>query len=868
MPAGAFGACMIDQIVGHYRILEKIGVGAMGEVFRARDERLGRDVALKIIRPSSGGNPDHLRRFEQEARAAAALNHPNIVAIYDVGSAGDCPYIVSELLQGQTLRQRLAEGPISVAQATDFALQITRGLIAAHDRRIVHRDLKPENLFLTQDGRVKILDFGVAKLQADTESDRSVDTATTVTKSGMVVGTVAYMSPEQLRGKTVDHRSDIFSVGAIFYELVTGRRAFRGETEVDTMTAVLREEPPEIELHDGNVPQSMRDIIRHCLEKEPENRFQSVRDLAFALETLSGASAARGDRYVFRKRRTRVLPWAVASVLLAVALVWVGTQLRREGRPLSYRRLTFEQGTLYSARYAPDGQSIVYAAAWNGKLPQLYSTVGNSLLAQPLGITGAGLLAISGTNELAVVLRGSHMSHLETANGMLARAPLAGGSPRELLADVRWADWDPRGELAVVHHGDGRSRLEYPIGHVLYETGGWISHIRFSPHGDKIAFMDHPALWDDRGSVAVTDLVGHVRVLCSGWESEDGLAWGPDGKEVWFTAAKRGNSRDLLAVNLSGKVRVLLDFPGTLTLQDVAADGSVLISADDERMALASGIRNSKGMTDLSWHNWNIAKDLSSDGQSVLFEDASEAAGPHYSVAIRQLDGTPPIRLGDGSAGGLSPDGRWAISILTGNPDQVMLLPVGAGQPRLISTGGLERVQNGPARFLPDGGRILINGNEPGHGVRCYVLDLAGGKPKPITPEDVAGQFASPDGRYILGANTASRAASIYSMEGGSPRPIPGLEPDFSFVRWSEDGTALYGYRIGHAPSMVYKVDPATGKKTPLQELLSEAPAGVVNISPVVMNGNASRFVYSYYQVSSVLYVISGLKQSASRAIP
>ena len=848
---------MVGQILGHYRVLQKIGAGAMGEVFRARDERLGREVAIKIIRSSSASN-DHLRRFEQEARAAAALNHPNIVAIYDVGLAGDCPYIVSELLQGQTLRERLAEGPIPIAQAIDFALQIARGLIAAHDRRIVHRDLKPENLFLTQDGRVKILDFGVAKLQVETDSTHAVNTATTVTKSGMVVGTVAYMSPEQLRGKPVDHRSDIFSLGAIVYELIARRRAFRGETEVDTMTAVLREEPPEIDLHEGSVPPAINDIIRHCIEKEAENRFQSVRDLVFALETLSGAFPARDHRYVFPRRRSTALPWAIAGVLLATALALVGTQLRREQRPLSYHRLTFEQGTVYSARYAPDGQSVVYAAAWNGKLPQLYSTVGNSLLAQPLGIGDAGLLAVSHSNELALVLKGSHMSHLEIVSGMLARAPLAGGSPRELLADVRWADWDPKGELAVVHHGDERSRLEYPIGHVLYETGGWISHIRFSPGGDKIAFMDHPALWDDRGSVAVTDLAGHVQVLCSGWESEDGLAWSPDGREIWFTAAKRGNTRDLLAVNLSGRVRVMLDFPGSLTLQDVASDGSVLISADEERLELASGTR--KGVSDLSWHNWNIAKDLSNDGQWVLFEDASEGAGPKYSVAIRRWDGTPPIRLGEGSAGGLSPDGKWAISVISGNPDEVMLLPVGAGQPRMIATRGLEHVLNGPARFLPDGQRILVNGNEPGHGVRCYILDLAGGNPRPITPEGIAGQVVSPDGRYLLGANTASRAVSIYPTDGGQPRPIPGLEPDLALVRWSEDGMSLYGYRVGRVPTTVYRVDPITGKKAPLHQLLGEAPAGVVNVAPLVMNGDASRFVYSYYQVSSVLYVISGLK--------
>ncbi|MGB8116652.1 MAG: serine/threonine-protein kinase, partial [Candidatus Sulfotelmatobacter sp.] len=236
---------MSGQLIGHYRIIEKIGSGAMGEVFRARDERLGRNVALKLIRQSSGENPDHLRRFEFEARAAAALNHPNIVAVYDVGSNQGAPYIVCELLEGTTLRSRLLGGALPVRTAIDYALQIVQGLIAAHDRRIVHRDLKPENLFVTSEGRIKILDFGVAKLQSPEESERSVEDLTTITKSGAVIGTVAYMSPEQLRGKAVDHRSDIFSVGAILYEMLSGRRAFRGETEVDTITAVLREQPSE-----------------------------------------------------------------------------------------------------------------------------------------------------------------------------------------------------------------------------------------------------------------------------------------------------------------------------------------------------------------------------------------------------------------------------------------------------------------------------------------------------------------------------------------------------------------------------------------------------------------------------------------------
>ena len=733
------------------------------------------------------------------------------------------------------------------------------GLIAAHERRIVHRDLKPENLFITRDGRIKILDFGVAKLQSLLENDQPADAMTTVTKSGAVVGTVAYMSPEQLRGKPVDHRSDVFSVGAILYEMLTGRRAFRGETEVDTMTAVLREEPPEMDVSQGRVPFSLHQIIRHCLEKESENRFQSGKDLAFALEALSGSSVSKTNVYWNPKPRvsTALLGTAGAAVL-AAALFLLGTQLRHDVHSPKFQRLTFEEGTLYSARFAPDGQSILYGAAWNGRPLQLYSTLGNSLLAQPLALTDADLLAVSRSNELAVVLKSAHMAHLERENGMLARAPLAGGSPREVLSEVHWADWDPNGELAVVHHVDGRSRLEYPLNHVLYESGGWISHIRFSPQGDKIAFMEHPALWDDRGSVFVTDLAGHARVLSSGWGSEDGLAWRPDGEEIWFTAVENGNDRDLKAVDLSGRVRTLLDVPGGLTLQDVASDGRVLVSVNNERLGLASGTRNAKAITDLSWHSWNVAKDISSDGQWVLFEDASAAAGPNYAVAIRKQDGTPPVRLGQGTAGGLSPDSKWAISILPGTPSRVTLLPIGAGQPRIVPAYGLEAIQS-PARFLPDGQRIMVNGNEPHSALRCYLLNLNGAKPKPITPEGVPCQIISPDGRYVLAASATSQP-TIYPMDGGAPRPIPGLEPDFALVRWSEDGSALYGYRMGHIPTGIYRINPLTGKKTRVQELLTTAPAGVVTVAPLVLNRDASRFVYSYYQVSSVLYMISDLR--------
>jgi Tol biopolymer transport system component len=472
-------------------------------------------------------------------------------------------------------------------------------------------------------------------------------------------------------------------------------------------------------------------------------------------------------------------------------------------------------------------------------------------------LADANLLAVSGNNELAVVLHGAHNGQLETVGGMLARAPLAGGSPKELLADVRWADWDAQGNLAVVDYADGHSRLEYPIGKVLYQSTGWISNIRFSPQGDRIAFMDHPALWDNRGVVCVVDLSGRVRTLTPEYESEQGVGW--NGKEIWFTAIAKGTNLNLMAVSLSGKVRNVLDLPMGITLQDIAPDGSVLVALNSKRLAMGLGTLGGKEDIELSWHDWNVAKDISRDGKFVLFEDASEAAGPGYAVALRKLDGTLPVRLGEGSAGGLSPDGNWAISISTGQPQKVTLLPIGAGQPRAVDTSGLEHVQSGWARFLSDGQRIITNGNEAGHATRCYVLDVAGGKPKAVTPEGTVCGPSSPDDRFVVGAGPNS-AVAIYPIGDGPTRRIPGLKGGFLPVQWSSNGALFYGYRTGELPSRVYKADIDTGKQTLLQELRPGVPAGVVMVAPVQVSRDGSRFAYSYSQVLSVLYLISGLR--------
>jgi hypothetical protein len=283
------------------------------------------------------------------------------------------------------------------------------------------------------------------------------------------------------------------------------------------------------------------------------------------------------------------------------------------------------------------------------------------------------------------------------------------------------------------------------------------------------------------------------------------------------------------------------------------------VALNSKRLAMAFSTLGSNEDVELSWHDWNVAKDISRDGKSVLFEDASEAAGPGYAVAVRKVDGTLPVRLGDGSAGGLSPDGKWALSISIGQPQQVTLLPIGAGQPRSIDGGGLEHIQSGWARFLADGQRIIANANQQGHATRCYVLEVAGGKPKAVTPEGTVCGPSSPDDRFVMGVGPNS-AIAIYPIGEGSPRLIPGLEAGFLPVQWSSDGSLLYGYHTGELPSRVYKVEIDTGKQTMLQQLRPGVPAGVVMVAPVQISRDGTRFAYSYSQVLSVLYLISGLR--------
>ncbi len=370
----------IGSRLGPYEILSPLGAGGMGEVYRAKDPRLGREVAIKVLPSSFSQDPDRLRRFEQEARAAGVLNHPNILAIYDIGTHDGSPYVVSELLEGETLRARLAGGAFSPRKALEHALQTAHGLAAAHEKGIVHRDLKPENIFVTQDGRVKILDFGLAKLTQAEEGGTRTDlpTATAGTEPGVVLGTLGYMSPEQVRGKPADPRSDIFSFGAILYEMLSGKRAFPGDSAADTMSAILMKEPPELSQTNRDIPPGLERVVRHCLEKNPQQRFHSAHDLAFDLEALSDVSALAPAAPTIRlKPAWRARPiWLIAGlavVLVAVAAVTI--LLRPHGKTInSLAVLPFANASADpNAEYLGDGitESIINSLS---QLPQLRVT--------------------------------------------------------------------------------------------------------------------------------------------------------------------------------------------------------------------------------------------------------------------------------------------------------------------------------------------------------------------------------------------------------------------------------------------------------------------------------------------------------------
>ncbi len=857
--------------LGPYEIVAPLGAGGMGEVYRARDTRLERTVAVKILPANFSADPERLRRFEQEARAAAALNHPNILAIHDIGAENGAPYIVSELLEGDTLRERMRDGILPLRKAIDSGSQIARGLAAAHEKGIVHRDLKPENVFVTKDGHVKILDFGLAKLvvapaapeltNAPTMDGPAVPPpgADPHTTPGMVLGTMGYMSPEQVRGLPSDHRSDIFSLGAILYEMLSGKRPFQGHTSADAMLAILREDPPELSETNRSVPPAIDRIIRHCLEKNPDERFQSARDVAFGLEALSTISSTAGVESapgVKRSARLRMplLLALPALVLVAAAAFWGGRATVPVSNPV-FTRLSFRGGYVASARFASDGQTIVYSAGFGGDPMEIYTTRPGATQSRELGFKNSSILAISRADEMAITL--NHNFFVANASwGTLARVPFTGGSPREVAEGVLCADWAPDGDsLAIVRLFNNHIRLEYPPGKVLYETQGWISDVRVSPDGNHVAFIDHPAGWDSFGSVAMVDRAGKKTTLTGTYSSALGLAWHPSGKEIWYTASKVHISSNLFAVSLSGRQRLVWAGAGSLILKDISRDARVLFVRENRRRGIAGLFPGHTTETDLSWQDWSLPTNISPDGKWLYFAEEGDSAGAKYSAYMRATDGSPAIRLGDGSPWGVSPDGKWVASIIPGEPQQIMLLPTRTGEAVNPSRPGFSY---DTPEWLPDGKRLLVFGIEPGKPMRNYVLTAATGDLKPVTPDNQIGLLA-PDGQSVVVAD--GEKLHFYPLDGGKPREEKNLlPPGLLFQSTHLSGHYAYGALRQEVPLRVYRFDLLTGQKQLWKELAPAERAGVYNIGILSVTPDGRWYAYSYVRDLSDLYMVEGLK--------
>jgi eukaryotic-like serine/threonine-protein kinase len=852
--------------LGPYEIAAPLGSGGMGEVYRAKDPRLGREVAIKVLPASYSQDVDRLKRFEQEARAAGVLNHPNITAVYDLGSHEGSPYIVTELLEGETLRSRLSSGALPVRKALDCGIQIARGLSAAHEKGIVHRDLKPENLFVTRDGRIKILDFGLAKLKTEKDGEQQTDLKTVSgTEPGVVLGTMGYMSPEQVRGKPADRRSDLFSFGAILYEMLSGQRAFRGDTAADTITAILSKEPPDLTQTNKDLHPGLERIVRHCLEKNPEERFESARDVAFDLEALSGVSRVTGVIAIPQEKGGRRPSWAILAAAAVASGAIVGLFTYSKGKkagivePPSFRQITFSRGEVGGSLFAPDGQTIVFSAAWEGKPFEVFINRPESPESRPFGLAAAEVLAISKTGEMAVSLN-RHQTLPFIRTGRLARISIAGGAPRDILDDVQCADWSPDGrDLAIVREAGVKTRLEYPIGKVLYETTGWISHPRVSPGGDLVAFLDHPVLRDDGGSVAIVDRSGKTRTLSPVYATALGLAWRPNGNEIWYTAVEGGSNRAVHAVTLAGKSRLVGRVPGVSTIRDISKDGRVLMTTENQRLGIFVRRKDEEKERELSWLDFSLVSDITPDGNLITLTESGEGGGANYSAYIRKTDGTAAVRLGEGAAGALSPDGAWMISIVRPTSDpQIVLLPTSVGEPRVLSKEGLAPTD---ADWLPDGKQILFSATEQGRGMRLYVRDLVGGKPRPLTPE---GYFAyrgaiSPDAKSVL-VRGPDRRIYLYPVEGGEPTALPGLSVEDVPLRFSPDGRTLYLQRRGQLPAGVFRYDLVSGRRELWKELLPSDTAGLNAINRVEVTPDGKTYAYSYLRILSFLQLVEGMK--------
>jgi hypothetical protein len=802
----------------------------MGEVYRATDTTLHRDVALKILPQSLVSDRSRFLRFEQEARATAALHHANIVTIHDFGTDGSMPYLVTELLEGESLADVVARGPVPARRAVNCSLQILRGLAAAHARGIVHRDLKPANIFVLLDGSVKILDFGLAKVTKQAFESEDVSTAR-ISEAGTVLGTIGYLAPEQIRGDAADARSDIFSFAVVLYEMLTGRSPFLRRTSAETLAAIMRDDPPRLET--PPFPPVLASAIERCLAKLPDERFHSAHDLALHIEAIDmGGSGA-----------TAVIT------------------LNEPAPPPRIEQVTFRRGNIMAARFAPDG-SIVHGASWNDQPLELYVSLRGIPEARGLGIS-ASIHAVSKNGELAISLGRKAEIGFQYA-GTLARVGIGGGAPRPIANDVYEADWSPDGkQLAICRRNKAAFRIEFPIGTPVFESPFWMSDMRISPTGKEIAFIEHPFAGDNAGYVKVIDLNGHAQQLTESMYIAWGLAWNPVSGEIWYSGipARSDDAQNLSvwAVSRTMPPRNVYSAPAALLLHDISTDGKVLVGTQTLRRQIVGRMEGEDTDRDLSWFDWSFPMRLSADGRTLLFEEQGIASRGKYTFYIRGTDGGEAVRLDDGRARDLSADGEYVLAFREDMPGRLLLIPTGAGEEREVLFRGPERIQT--ARFLPGGREFVLIGARAGEGLRLWRLPIEGGDALPVSEPSVLSWFflaLSPDGRRmaVLGDDNIPRLFSLYGDT--EPLPVPGAQRGDSPVHWPSENELLVGEREERQIHL-YSIDLENGTRTFARTLRPLDGAGVQGFFPVHYASENSSYVFGYRLLLSSLFIAEGL---------
>ena len=860
--------------LGPYEILGPLGAGGMGEVWKAKDSRLGRDVAIKLLPAGFASDSERLKRFELEARTVSALNHPNILTLHDIGSHEGAPYLVTELLEGGTLREKLGTGGLPPRRVLELGLQIAKGLSAAHEMGVVHRDLKPENIWITRDGRVKILDFGLAKLkppgavipgtgsgEQSTLSNLEVDALTGI---GRVMGTVAYMSPEQAKGEPLDGRSDLFSLGVILWEMLTGKRPFQRASSIETLQAILKEEPPEFDPA-LKVPPMLERVIHGCLAKQSAGRFHSAHDLAFALEGVSGGSGSRGPSAgaIPRGWQGRILrPWVLlglsAGLLAALgSLAWMIHRERQRPPVYTFKRLTFRRGNLSMARFSPDGNTILYSSAWENQPSDIFHVRLDSMESSPLGLPPeTDLLSVSSRGELAIRIRsGGKM--------LLARVPMMGGTPREVLEDTRWADWSPDGtQLAVLHIVQGRTEVEYPIGTVLYETGKTVRWLRVSPRGDRLAIIEEEP---NRTSIQILGVDGKHTTVSLGSDVIYGLAWSPAGDRLVTSWGPDVKEMVLGEIFLDGERRILARGPTSYYFTDCGTGGRLLIEQASHRQEAFLLDREATEAKDISWLEGCLVSGLSADGKSVVLTDEGEGSGPKGGVWLRRAGARDPIRLCDGNAvGNISPDGQWVPVLSRESPPRLSLVPTGPGQAKAIPVDGMTPYS---VLWHTKGRQLLIRGLDSGTGaVGLYSVEIGVGSPRLL--EGLKGSsnwVLGPDGMSLIAA-AGDGTLSQTRLDGQAAGPLPSaVNPGDRLVGSSQDGRSLFVANTDRAPYRVDTLDLQTGKRQLLRQVPRSGP-GVRGYSGFFITPDGGSMAFSVrLPLSSDLYLMEDARQGGRR---